>query len=147
MKVILRQDYEILGKMGETVNVKNGFARNYLFPKAIAVPASPKAVKMLEEETKLLKRREEKTKHLAEAQAKQMENVSVTATVTVGEEDKVFGSVTTQQIADLLKEKGFEIDKKKILLDDPVKALGVYDIPIKLHAEVEAKIRLWVVKE
>ncbi|HEX9934428.1 MAG TPA: 50S ribosomal protein L9 [bacterium] len=147
MKVILRRDHENLGKMGETVNVKNGYARNYLFPKNIAIEASPKAVRILEEDKKLLKRREEKAKQEAEVTAKQMESVSVTATVPVGEEDKVFGSVTSQQIADLLKEKGFEIDKKKVLLDDPIKALGVYDVPIKLHAEVEGKIRLWVVKE
>jgi large subunit ribosomal protein L9 len=147
MKVILRRDHENLGKMGDQVNVKNGFARNYLFPKNIAIEASPKALRILEDEKKLLKRREEKTKREAAAQAKLMENVSITATVAVGEEDKVFGSVTSQQISDLLKEKGFEVDKKKVVLDDPIKALGVYDVAIKLHAEVEAKIRLWVVKE
>jgi large subunit ribosomal protein L9 len=147
MKVILRRDHENLGKMGDQVNVKNGYARNYLFPRNIAIEASPKALNILEEEKKLLKKREAKTKREAEAAAKQMENVSITATVTVGEEDKVFGSVTSQQISDLLKEKGFDIDKKKVVLDDPIKALGVYDIAVKLHAEVETKIRLWVVKE
>jgi large subunit ribosomal protein L9 len=147
MKIILRRDHENLGKMGDRVNVKNGYARNYLFPKNVAIEASPKALRILEEEKKLLNRREVKSKREAEAVAKQMENVSITATVTVGEEDKVFGSVTSQQISDLLKEKGFDVDKKKVILDDPVKALGVYDIAIKLHAEVEAKIRLWVVKE
>ncbi len=147
MKVILRRDHENLGKMGDQVNVKNGYARNYLFPKNIAIEASPKALNILEEEKKLLVKREAKTKREAEAAAKQMENVSITATVTVGEEDKVFGSVTSQQISDLLKEKGFDIDKKKVVLDDPIKALGVYDIAVKLHTEVETKIRLWVVKE
>jgi len=147
MKVILRKDHENLGKMGETVTVKNGFARNYLFPKGIAVMATPKQMNMLEEEKKLLKRRQEKEKRQAEALAKQLEGVSVTAAVAVGEEDKVFGSVTAQQISEQLKEKGFDIDKKKILLDDPIKALGVYDVLLKLHPEVEGKIRLWVVKE
>lgn len=147
MKIILRRDYEKLGKTGETVNVKNGFARNFLFPKGIAVLATPQQMNVLEEEKKQLKRRNEKEKHLAEAQTKQLETVSVTATVAVGEEDKVFGAVTSQQISDLLKEKGFDIDKKRILLDDSIKALGVYDVAIKLHAEVETKIRLWVVKE
>ena len=79
--------------------------------------------------------------------AQEIEKISVTAAVAVGEEDKVFGSVTAQNIADLLKEKGFDIDKRKISLDEPIKALGVYNVPIKLHSEVEAQIRLWVVKE
>ncbi len=88
-----------------------------------------------------------KDKKSAEKLAEQLNKISCTAAVTVGEEDKVFGSVTTQDISDLLKDKGFDIDRKKILLDESIKALGIYTIPIKLHTEVEAKMKLWVVKE
>ena len=147
MKIILRQDYDPLGRMGDVVFVKDGYARNFLIPKQIAVTATPKNVKILEEEQKMLHRRQDKDRRHAETLAQEMETVSLTATVSVGEEDRVFGSVTAQTIADLLKEKGYEIDKRKILLDEPIKALGVYTVPLKLHADIEAKIRVWVVKE
>jgi large subunit ribosomal protein L9 len=147
MKVLLRQDQENLGKRGEVVSVKNGFARNYLFPKGIALEATPSSERVIEEERKTIARRQEKDRKFAETQAKELEAVSVTAAVAVGEEDRVFGSVTSQTIADLLQEKGYTFDKRKILLEEPIKALGVYSVPIKLHPEVEVKIRLWVVKE
>jgi large subunit ribosomal protein L9 len=147
MKVLLRQDYETLGKRGEVVTVKNGFARNFLFPRGIALEATPSSERVFQEESRTLLRRQEKDKRSAEALGKELEAVSVTAAVAVGEEDRVFGSVTSQTIAELLQEKGYTIDKRKILLDEPVKALGVYSIPIKLHTDVEVKIRLWVVKE
>ena len=91
--------------------------------------------------------REHKNKNEAENLARELEKISITATVAVGEEDRLFGSVTSQTIADLLQKKGHEIDKRKVILDEPIKALGVYTIPIKLHPDVEAKIRVWVVKE
>ena len=147
MKILLRQDQESLGKRGDVISVKNGFARNYLFPKGIAVLANPASMRVFEEEQKMLSRRHEKDKRKAQATAKELETVSVTAAVPVGEEDRVFGSVTSQTIADLLKEKGFTIDKRKIELEESIKALGVYSIPVKLHQDVEVKVRLWVVKE
>jgi large subunit ribosomal protein L9 len=147
MKVLLRQDQENLGKRGDVVSVKNGFARNYLFPKNIALEATPSSERVIEEERKTIARRQDKDRKSAETQAKDLEAVSVTAAVAVGEEDRVFGSVTSQTIADLLQEKGYTFDKRKILLEEPIKALGVYSVPIKLHPEVEVKIRLWVVKE
>jgi large subunit ribosomal protein L9 len=147
MKILLRQDQESLGKRGDVISVKNGFARNYLFPKGIAVLANPAGMRVFEEEQKMLSRRHEKDKRKAQATAKELETVSVTAAVPVGEEDRVFGSVTSQTIADLLKEKGFTIDKRKIELEESIKALGVYSIPVKLHQDVEVKVRLWVVKE
>ena len=147
MKVILRQDYESLGNSGDIITVKSGYARNHLIPKHIAVLANSKNTKILEEERKLQQHRQNKDQHNAEALSKELEKVSLTAAVTVGEEDKVFGSVTAQMIADLLKEKGYDIDKKKIQLDDPIKALGIYTVSLKLHANVEGKIRIWVVKE
>lgn len=147
MKVILKQDYDALGKSGDIVTVKDGYARNFLIPKNIAVSATPKNIRILEEDEKLFQRRQDKDKRQAEVIAKELEKISLTAAVSVGEEDRVFGSVTAQTIADLLKEKGYEIDKRKVHLEEPIKALGIYTISLKLHAEVEAKIRVWVVKE
>ncbi len=147
MKIILRQDYESLGKSGDIVTVKSGYARHFLIPKGVAVLANSRNIKIFEEERRLLNHRQNKDRRNAEALFKELEKVSLTATVTVGEEDKVFGSVTAQTIADLLKEKGYDIDKKKIQLDEPIKALGIYTVSLKLHADVEGKIRVWVVKE
>lgn len=147
IKIILRQDYESLGQTGDIVQVKDGYARNFLIPQKIAIQATPANMKLFEEEQKMNQRRLNKDKRQAEELVKEFEKLSLTATVPVGEEDRIFGSVTAQTISDLLKAKGFDIDKRKILLEEPIKALGVYNIPIKLHAEVEAKIRVWVVKE
>lgn len=147
MKIILRHDYENLGKAGDIVNVKPGYARNYLLPKKIAYPAQPNYVRMLEEEKRQKQQRQRKEKHQAEALAAKLSSVSVTISVTVGEEEKMFGSVTTQDIADKLMEQGYEIERKKIVLEEPIKALGIYSVTIKLFPEVEAKIKVWVVKE
>lgn len=147
MKVILKQDVESLGKVGEIVEVKPGYARNYLIPKGMGMAATDKNIHRLQAEQQQSQLKMTKERKNAEKLAEKLNEVSCTATVTVGEEDKVFGSVTTQIIADLLKEKGFDIDRKKIVLDEPIKALGIYTIPIKLHTDVEAKIKLWVVKE
>jgi len=147
MKIILRQDYEQLGKFGDTVEVKRGYAMNYLIPKKIAYPAKPNYVRMVQEEQRQKMMRLNKEKKHAEVLAKKMENVSVTLAVSVGEGDKMFGSVTNQDIAESLKEQGYDIDRKKILLDEPIKQLGIYSVPIKLHPEIEVKIKVWVVKE
>lgn len=147
MKIILRQDYDQLGKIGETVEVKRGFAVNFLIPKKIAYPAKPNFVKMIEEEQRQKMVRLNKEKKVAEQLAKKMENVSVTLAVSVGEGDKMFGSVTNQDIAEALTQQGYEIDRKKIVLDEPIKALGIYSVPLKLHPEVEVKVKVWVVKE
>ena len=147
MKVILRKDFETLGKVGEIVNVKDGYARNYLIPKKIAYAALKGNVRTLEEEKKslLVKAGQELT--AAEALAVELEKVSVTIPVQVGEEEKIFGSVTTQMISDFLKEKGFEIDKRKIEMDDQIKALGIYEVNIKLHPSVSTNVKVWVVRE
>jgi large subunit ribosomal protein L9 len=147
MKVILRQDYEHLGKAGAIVTVKNGYARNFLIPQGIALIASDKSIRRLDEEQKQLTSKQERDKKNAEKFAEELTKVSITASVQVGEEERVFGSVTSQDIADLLKEKGYEIDRKKILLDEPIKSLGIYDVKIKLHTEVETTIKVWVVKK
>lgn len=147
MKIILRKDFEQLGKSGDIIDVKRGYARNYLIPKGIALLADDKNLRHLEEERKQLTFRKDREKQSAERMAENLEKVSCTASVPVGEEDRVFGSVTSQDISNLLKEKGFDIDRKKILLDEPIKALGIYDVLIKLHPEVETKVKIWVVKK
>ena len=147
MKVILRKNYEKLGEIGEIVEVKNGFARNFLIPRQYAYAATPGNVKAFEEEKKQILKRE--TKELEEAQklAADLENVSISIPVKVGEEDKIFGTVTTQMIADSLKEKGFEVDKRKIEITEPIKALGIYSVNVKLHPKVNTAVKTWVVRE
>jgi len=147
MKIILKEDYENLGKVGEVIEVKAGFARNYLIPKQVALQATPQNLRVIEQEKARDKIKLSKDKRDAELLAKQLKEGSLTANVQVGEEDKIFGAVTSQNISELLSSKGFEIDKRKILLEEPLKALGVFEVPIKLHTEVEAKIKVWVVKE
>jgi large subunit ribosomal protein L9 len=147
MKIILRQDFEDLGKIGDEVEVKRGYGMNYLIPKKIAYPATPSHVKMVQEEQRQKQVQVNKQKKQAELTAQKMENVSVTLAVSVGEGDKMFGSVTNQDIAEALTKQSFDIDRKKIILDEPIKALGIYSVPIKLHPEVEVKIKVWVVKE
>ena len=147
MKVILRQDQENLGEAGAIINVKPGYARNYLIPQGFAMTASPQNMKRFENEKKQMNWRKEQEKRKAEELAKILENVSCTITVQVGEEDKLFGSVTSQNISESLESQGYEIDKRKIQLEEPIKSLGIYSVPIKLHTEVEAKVKVWVVKE
>ncbi|MDD5709960.1 MAG: 50S ribosomal protein L9 [Candidatus Marinimicrobia bacterium] len=147
MKIILTKDVEKLGKAGDIVKVKDGYARNYLIPRALGVAATAATLKLAEQ----LKAQENKKAKKAEVQAqslaKKLKDISVTATMKAGEEDKLFGAVTAQIIADLLAEKGIEINKHDILLDEPIKELGVYDVPIKAGAGVKAEIKVWVVKE
>lgn len=147
MKIILRQNFESLGKAGEVVNVKDGYGRNYLIPKGIAILATEKNMRVLEEELKTRERQIGKDRKAAEVLAEELGKISITAAVAVGEEEKIFGSVTSNDVAELLKEKGYDIDKKKILLSEPIKALGIYTVDVKLHTDVTANVRVWVVKE
>jgi large subunit ribosomal protein L9 len=147
MKVILRQTVETLGEIGDVVDVKNGYARNYLIPQKLAYAALKGNVRALDEEKKNLDRKKQQELHSAEKLSAEVEKVSVSIPVQVGEEDKIFGTVTTQMIADALKEKGFEIDRRKIEIEEPIKSLGIYTISIKLHPSVAAKVKVWVVRE
>ncbi|MCJ7507853.1 MAG: 50S ribosomal protein L9, partial [candidate division Zixibacteria bacterium] len=142
MKIILREDIASLGKCGEVIEVKPGYARNYLIPKNLAIMATKGSLKAINEVTKQKELRENKKKKESFKLKGAIEKISCTAEVNVGEEDKVFGSVTSQDIVALLKEKGFDIDKKKLELENPIKALGVYTLPIKLHPEVVANLKL-----
>jgi large subunit ribosomal protein L9 len=147
MKVILRQNFESLGKVGDVVEVKEGYAFNYLIPRKIAFTAAKGNVAALEEEKKNLAKRIRQEVLDAEKMAAEIEKVSITIPVQVGEEDKIFGSVTTQMICDGLKAKGYDIDKRKIEIEEPIKSLGIYGINVKLHANISAKIKVWVVRE
>ncbi len=147
MKIILKKKYENLGDIGEVVTVKGGFARNFLIPQGIAIPATKQNMRVIEFAKERLQAAEKRLIREAEELKAKLDTISVTAEVQVGEEDKVFGSVTSQNIADLVAAKGFELDRRKIQLDEPIKALGVYEVPVKLHSEVEAKIKVWVVKQ
>jgi len=147
MKVILRQDYETLGKIGDIIDVKNGFGLNFLIPRKIAYTALKGNIASLEEEKKSITKKSEHEIKAAESLASELEKVSVNIPVQVGEEDKIFGTVTSQMISDSLKEKGFEIDKRKIEIPEAIKSLGIYSVSVKLHTNVEAKIKVWVVRE
>jgi large subunit ribosomal protein L9 len=147
MDIILREDFESLGQAGEVVSVKDGYARNFLIPKGIAYLANEANKKRYENDVKQQAWRLNRDKKIAEELAVKLENVSCTISVQVGEEDKMFGSVTSQNIAEALATQGYEVDKRKILLEDPIKSLGIYSVPIKLHSDVEATVKVWVVKE
>ena len=147
MKVILRQDFETLGKIGEVVDVKDGYARNFLFPRGLPYAALKGNIRALDDEKKAVEKRNLQELKAAETLAAELETVSVTIPVQVGEEDKIFGTVTTQMIADALKEKGHDIDKRKVEIEEPIKALGIYGVSLKIHHSVNAKIKVWVVRE
>lgn len=147
MKVILKQDIKKLGKLGDTIEVAGGYARNYLLPRDLAWPAEAKYEKRI---TELRARREAELaqlKEAAEAVKEKIEALSVTIEVEVGEEDKLFGSVTSMDIEKKIADAGIEVDKKDIVLEEPIKKLGVYKVAVKLHPEVEAVCKVWVVKK
>lgn len=147
MKIILKDDIKELGQCGDVIEVKGGYARNYLIPENLAVQATPGNLKSIEEIKKQKGFRDNKKKKEADKLKDKLEKLSITAEVNVGEEDKIFGSVTAATIAGLLKNLGFGIDKRLIVLENPIKALGVYTIQIKLEKDVEANVKLWVVKK
>ncbi|MCK5391007.1 MAG: 50S ribosomal protein L9 [Deltaproteobacteria bacterium] len=147
MRVILTTDVESVGKMGEIKEVKNGLGRNYLIPKKLAIIATPGNMKVWEQKSNIINKREEDLKAEAQGFASKLDGVSVTIAVKVGEEEKIFGSVTSQNISEALKEAGFEVSRKDIKLESPIKALGTHDVSVKLYQEVEAIIKVGVVEE
>ncbi len=147
MKVILKEDVDTLGKCGEVVEVKSGYGRNFLLPRNLAISATKGNMHAIEELRSQQQLRQAKVRRAAETIKSRIEKASCTAEVNVGEDDKVFGSVTAQAIADLLATQGIEIDRKKIMLEEPLKALGVYTIPVKIASEVTANLKVWVVKK
>ena len=147
MKIILRDDVADVGKCGEVVTVKNGFARNYLIPRNFAIPATPGNLRSIGEVNRQKNFRDRKRMREADKLRLALEKISITAEVQVGEEDKVFGSVTSSQISELLEKQGFIVDRRDILLEEPIRALGVYTVSVKLDREVSGKLKVWVVKK
>lgn len=147
MKIVLKQEIEKLGKEGDILEVANGYARNFLIPRNMAAVATAKNVKMLEQEKEGEKRKREKEKREIELLAEKIEKISCTLSRQAGEDEKLFGSVTTGHIASALKKEGVEIDKKYIELKTPIKKLGVYTVPLKLSQDVKSKVKVWVVKK
>ena len=147
MKLILREDVKGKGKAGEIIEVKTGFARNYLIPQNFAYPATDAKAKVYEQEKYLKAKKEEQLHSETEKAKDELEKISLTAAVKVGEDDKLFGSITTHTISDLLREKGYEINHRKVVIDEPIKELGVYEVGIDLGFGVEARVKIWVVKE
>lgn len=146
-QVILRTDVENLGRAGDVVDVKAGYARNYLIPQGLAYSASEGNVSRLEHERRAASLSMERQRDRAERLAAQVEGRSVTFRVRAGEEGRLFGSVTTADIADQLAQEGVVIDRRDIMLDEPLKELGVFRVPVRLHAEVRPEVTVWVVAE
>ncbi|MDP2984290.1 MAG: 50S ribosomal protein L9 [Candidatus Latescibacter sp.] len=147
MKLILRENVKGTGTAGEIIEVKPGFARNYLIPRGLAYMATNSNIKIFDFEKHQKMKKVELQFVEAEKKKAELEKVSLTTTVKVSEDGRLFGSVTQQNISDLLKEKGYDINHRKIILDEPIKELGVYEVGISLAPGIEALIKVWVVKE
>lgn len=147
MKVILKEDIKKIGKMGQIVDVADGFARNYLVPKGLAVEANTKNIRSVEHEKKIVHEKARKLKDSAQDLSSKISAMTITIKAKAGEEGKLFGSVTTMDIAEALHNEGIEIDKKRISLEEPIKRLGSYPINIKLHPDVSVQLNIQVIEE
>ena len=146
MKVILKDDIESLGSFGDIIEVKGGYARNYLIPKGLVWPYDKKSSKAIENLRAEIEKRKEREKELALEKVKEIEAISITIQAEVGEDEKLFGTVTNQDIADKLKEAGIEVSKKDITIEEPIKKLGVFKVNVKVYSEIVASCKVWVVK-
>lgn len=149
VKVILREDVEKLGDAGAVVSVKSGFARNYLLPQGLAYEATDASIRRLEQEHERSEQQARRDFLEARRRASQLEEVALTFHARAGDESKLFGSITSADIADRLAQQGldFEVDRKQVDLDEPIKSLGVYNVAIRLHGDVRPEIKVWVIKE
>lgn len=147
MDIILKEDVQNLGRALEVVKVKNGYAHNFLFPRGLAVLATDSAKKMLENERLKLEEKSRQEKADQQKIADKMKDVSLTIAAKVHEGEKLYGSISASDIAAKLKEVGYDIDKRNVLLAEPIKQLGMFSIKIQLHREVEAKVKLWIISD
>lgn len=147
MEVILKQDVDKIGRAGQVVKLKDGFARNFLIPNGLAVPMNSANLKKLEQEKQKKAQESEKIRKEAEAAKTKLAGFSLTIPVLTHEEDKLYASIGALDISRLLKDEGFDIDKGLIALEEPIKSLGIYEIPVNLHPEVSATIKVWIVKK
>ena len=147
MKVILREDVRNIGSMGQIIDVADGFGRNYLVPKGLAVEANTKNIKSLEHEKKVIQEKAKKIRNQAQDLAGKISNTTLVIKAKAGEEGKLFGSVTTMDIAEQLKKEGFDIDKKKISMEEPIKRIGSHAVKIKIHPEIATEVKVQVIEE
>jgi large subunit ribosomal protein L9 len=147
MEVILRQSVRDVGKAGEIVTVKNGYGRNYLIPRGLAYLATKENKRRVDAEAVKRAQQAESDRADAEILAEKLGALSVEFTVKAGEGDKMFGSIGSADIADQLAERGYQIDKRTVLLEEPIKMIGIYKVPIRIHQDVNAEVRVWVIKE
>jgi large subunit ribosomal protein L9 len=147
MKVILKEDIKHVGKMGQIVDVADGYARNYLIPKGLVTEASTKNIKFLEHEKRIIQEKSKKIRNSAQDLAHRISSLTISIKAKAGEEGKLFGSITTMDVAEALQKEGVEIDKKKISLEEPIKRLGSYTVNIKLHHDVSAPLNIQIVEE
>jgi len=147
MEIILREHVEHLGKRGEIVKVSDGYARNYLLPRKLALPATEGNKKHVERERKIMETRESEEKGQAEGIASRLSAIDIVIARRVGDTEQLYGSVTASDIADFIKAKGFEIDRRKLILPEPIKAIGEHSVPLKLHREVTVPLKVKVAKE
>ena len=147
MKLILKTDVSQLGKSGEVIEVKPGYGRNYLIPRNLAVEATRKNVSQLEHEKRLIVLQQNRRLADSEKLVHQLESYSCTIPCKVGEEERLFGSVTSRDIAETLRRDGYAVDKRDVLLEEPLKNLGVYTVPVRVGPKVEAKLKVWLVKK
>jgi len=147
MQVILLENVPSLGKAGDLVKVSDGYGRNYLIPQKKALLATERSLKVVEHQKRQVQHRLDKGKKDAEKLGQEIEKLSCTFSKTVGESGKLFGSVTSMDIENYLKENRIDVDRKKIILEEPIKNLGMFTVPIKLSAEVTAQLKVWVVQE
>jgi large subunit ribosomal protein L9 len=147
MKVILKQDFQKLGKIGDSINVKDGYAMNYLIPNNIAMKATASNLKVLEEIKRNRELKLKKETADAEQFSAQLANLTLEIKAKAGDDEKIFGSITAQIISDTLNEKGFKIDKKQIELEEPIRQIGIFPVNIKLTNNVKASLKVWIIKE
>ncbi len=147
MEVILKQDVDKIGKAGAVVKVKDGFARNFLIAKNLAVPVNSSNLKQLELQKQRKEEAQEKLKKEAEAIKEKLAGLSLTIAALTQDDEKLYGSITNQDIAQALTEEGLDIDKNTIFIEEPIKALGIYEVPVNLHPQVQAKVKVWIVKK
>lgn len=144
IKLILKDDVANLGHAGDLVSVKPGYARNYLLPQGKAIPATESRMRELEHHRRIIAENVEKERRTLEAERSRLDGVVLEITANVGEEGKLFGSVTSAQVAELLAEKGFTVDRRKIALEEPIKEVGDHAVPIRLHRELVAHVQVKV---
>jgi large subunit ribosomal protein L9 len=147
MKVILQQDFDGLGRIGDIVKVSDGYAFNFLIPRGIAVQAAESNVRQMEHLRRLTETKRKAMLEEARVEADRINGTAISLKRLAGEEDKLFGSVTNRDIAEALEAEGIQIDKRAIVLEEPIRTIGVYNVPVRIHRDVEAKLKVYVIRE